>query len=361
MIRRLLSAAATPVVAAFAVGPVVDRLATRLAQAPRRLPEEAGMATAVEALGGEVIRLRARDGVRLFARWLSAEPPGDPGVEPDGAQPAGAEPAGAQATGAEPDAAWVADPREAILLLHGYNGSVIPDLLELAPFLRRTAGVLGLDFRGHGGSDDGPTTFGLLEVEDVAGALTWLGERGIARVALVGSSMGGITAIAAVAVLGDGRLLSADLDPDAPASPGTAPQPRIVAIVADSVPPELAVVVASRMRIPAGRLVAERAFARMARRVGGDPRRTQPIAMVGLLEDVPLMLVHGDADRTVPIRDGRRLAAAAPPGSRHVVIRGADHTDGHRVDPQRLRSRGRRLPAERIRGGPNAGRTQGGM
>ena len=109
---------------------------------------------------------------------------------------------------------WTADPHEAILLLHGYNGSIAPDLVEYGPFLRRTAGVLGLDFRGHGGSDDGPTTFGLLETEDVAGALAWLGERGIRRVVIVGSSMGGITALAAVAVLGDGRLDSADGEPD---------------------------------------------------------------------------------------------------------------------------------------------------
>jgi pimeloyl-ACP methyl ester carboxylesterase len=289
------------------------------------MPEEAGMASALDALGGEVVRLRARDGVRLTGRWLIA----DLGVDP-----LDAEGAGDAAGGAAPDP-WLPDPHEAIVLLHGWSGSVTPDLLEHAPYLRRTAGVLGLDFRGHGASDDGPTTFGLLEVEDVAGALAWLGERGIARVALMGSSMGGITAIASVVVLGDGRLPAADVDPDAPAAPGPPPRPRIVAIVGDSVPPELAVVVAGRMRMPFGRAVANSAFARMARRVGGDPRGTQPIAVMGLLEDVPLLLVHGAADRTVPIRDARRLAEAAPPGTRHVVIEGADHGRAHATDPAR--------------------------
>ena len=102
---------------------------------------------------------------------------------------------------------WTPDPHEAIVLLHGWSGSIAPHLVEYGPFLRRTAGVLGLDFRGHGDSDDSPTTFGLREVEDIAGALAWLGERGIERVALVGMSMGGISAIAAVAVLGDGSLV----------------------------------------------------------------------------------------------------------------------------------------------------------
>ena len=147
--------------------------------------------------------------------------------------------------------------------------------------------------------------------------------------------MGGVTALGAVAVLGDGRLAAADTDPDAPAAAVEAPRPRIVAVVGDSVTPELAIPVASRLRVPFARAIADRAFARLARRVGGDPRDTQPIRAVTLVEDVPLLLIHGEADRTVPIRDGRRLADAAPPGTRHVVIPGADHGEGHAVDPAR--------------------------
>ena len=319
MIGRVLLIAAAPVVAFFSVGPVTDRLARRLMDAPRRLTEESGMAPGLDRLGGEVVRLRSRDGIRLTGRWIAADQEPDPAAPP-------------LADGEEP---WAVDPREAILLLHGWSGSVTPDLLDVGPFLRRTAAVLGLDFRGHGGSDDAPTTFGLLEVEDVAGALAWLGERGIRRVALVGSSMGGITALASVAVLGDGRLAAADRDLDAPAATVEAPRPRICAVVADSVTPELAVVVGSRLRLPFGRRIANRAFARMARHVGGDPRETQPIDVVGLLEDVPLLLVHGDADRTLPVKDARRLAGAAPAGTTHLVIEGADHGRGHAVDPVR--------------------------
>lgn len=319
MIGRVLLIAAAPVVAFFSIGPVTDRLARRLMDAPRRLPEESGMAPGLDRLGGEVVRLRSRDGIRLTGRWIAAD------LEPD---PVGA----AAPEGEEP---WVVDPREAILLLHGWSGSVTPDLLDVGPFLRRTAAVLGLDFRGHGGSDDAPTSFGLLEVEDVAGALAWLGERGIRRVAIVGTSMGGIAAIASVAVLGDGRLDAADRDLDAPAATVEAPRPRICAVVADSVTPELAVVVGSRLRLPFGRRIANQAFARMARRVGGDPRDTQPIDVVALLEDVPLLLVHGGADRTLPIRDANRLAAAAPAGTQHLVIEGADHGRAHAVDPVR--------------------------
>jgi uncharacterized protein len=307
VIRRALVALVAPLVALAAVRPLTDGMARRLMAAPRTGPDEAASRPRLEALGGEVVRLRARDGVRLAGRWLPAEEaPGDD---------------------------WAVDPREAVLLLHGWTGSVTPDLVEHAPYLRRTANVLGLDFRGHGGSDDGPTTFGVLEVEDVAGALAWLGERGVRRVALMGSSMGGVTALASVVVLGDGRLAAADAGRDAPASSVEAPRPRIVAIVAESVPPELAILVARRIRVPFGRRLADRAFGRIARVAGADPRATQPARTVPLLEDVPLQLIHGDADATVPLRDARRLVDLAARGTRHLVVAGADHGEGHAADP----------------------------
>jgi pimeloyl-ACP methyl ester carboxylesterase len=287
---------------------VIGRATSKLLDAPRVAPGEADLEGAVDALGGEVIRLRSRDGLKLSGRWLPAETgpvAGDPGP------------------------AWQPDPYEAILLLHGWTGSVAPDLVEVGPTLRRTAGVLGLDFRGHGGSDDAPTTFGLHEIDDVAGALAWLGERGIRRVALVGSSMGGVVAIASVVVLGDGTLAQADLDPTAPAADVEPPRPRIVGIVAESVAPDLRIPIANRMPLPIGgilrRAIAGRMFRPAARRVAAHPRATEPGRIVGLVEPVPLLLIHGAADRTVRPSDGRRLAALAGPSAEHWEVPGAEH------------------------------------
>jgi fermentation-respiration switch protein FrsA (DUF1100 family) len=224
-------AAAAVAVPIVSLDVLTRRAARRLIDAPRIGAEESGLGPTLDALGGEVVRIRSRDGLRLSGRWLAAEP--DP---------------------VSADAAWRADPREAILLLHGWSGSVAPDLVEYGPFLRRTAGVLGLDFRGHGDSEPSPTTFGLREVEDVAGALAWLGERGIERVALFG------------------RWSS---------------------------------------------VVANRLFDTVTRILGGDPRDTEPIRVVGLLEDVALLLISGEDDATVPLADALRLATAAPPGMQH--------------------------------------------
>lgn len=244
---------------------VTRRWRRRLLDAPRTQPGEDDLGPAIDAMGGEVVRLRSRDGLRLSARWLPAADP----------------------KGRKTKAAWRADPHEAIVLLHGWSGSVAPDIVEYAPFLRATAGVLALNFRGHGESDDAPTTWGMNEVEDVAGALAWLGERGVERVALFGTSMGGITAITSVGALGDGTLAAADMDVDAPAGVVPAPRPLIVAVVADSVPPELAVGVGSRIPGPLGRVVADRLFSAAARELGGDPRETEPIRVVDLVEPVP--------------------------------------------------------------------------
>lgn len=298
---------------------MIGRAADRLIHAPRFGPDEAGLKPALDALGGEVVRLRSRDGLRLTGRWLPA----------DAGPVAGLDAAGGPS--------WQPDPYEAIVVLHGWTGSVAPDLIELGPTLRRTAGVLGLDFRGHGGSDDAPTTFGLTEIEDVAGALAWLGERGIRRVVLVGSSMGGTVAIAAIVVLGDGSLAQADLDPTAPAAAIAAPRPRIVAVVAESVAPDLRIPIANRMGLPVGgairRAIAGRLFKVAGRRVGGDIRAIEAGRIIGLVDPVPLLLIHGSDDRTVRPADGRRLAAAAGPATVHWEVPGADHSRARAAAP----------------------------
>jgi fermentation-respiration switch protein FrsA (DUF1100 family) len=306
MTSRLVGVAGAAAISAVTLRLVGRRAAKRLLAAPRVGADEPALASAVDALGGEVVRLRSRDGLRLAGRWLPTE----------------------RARG------WKADPHEAILLLHGYSGSIAPDLVEYGPFLRRTAGVLGLDFRGHGESEDGPTTFGMLEVEDVAGALAWLGERGITRVGLIGTSMGGIAAIESVAILGDGTLAAADAEASPTRAPIDAPRPRIVAVVAESVPTSVEVPVANRIRSPFRRFIAARLFDSAARTLGADPRDTEPRKMIGLVDPVPLLLIHGSADRTVPVEEGQRLMALAGPSAEHWIVEGADHSRAHAVAGQ---------------------------
>jgi pimeloyl-ACP methyl ester carboxylesterase len=54
--------------------------------------------------------------------------------------------------------------------------------------------------------------------------------------------------------------------------------------------------------------------------------------------DAPVLMLHGSADRTVPIELGRRLRDTAPPGTVWVEIDGGTHSRLHEQAPQLYRS-----------------------
>ena len=67
----------------------------RILDAPRVAPGEDGLKPALDALGGEIVKLRSRDGLRLSGRWLPADPgplPPEPGPTAGGAASAAASP-----------------------------------------------------------------------------------------------------------------------------------------------------------------------------------------------------------------------------------------------------------------------------
>jgi pimeloyl-ACP methyl ester carboxylesterase len=146
--------------------------------------------------------------------------------------------------------------------------------------------------------------------------------------------MGAGTALAAVAVLGDGATGGPETEPDRPTGPTPAPRPRVVAIVADSASSELPIPIAGRLPLPIlRRQVADLLFAGAARRVGEDLRATEPIRIVGLVEPVPVLFIHGDADTTTPVADARRLASAAGPSAELWTVPGAEHSRAHATEP----------------------------
>ena len=114
-----------------------------------------------------------------------------------------------------------------------------------------------------------------------------------------------------------------------------APRPRIVAVVADSVAPRLAGPVGRRIGKVVGPFVAQRGFDAVAARLGEDPRTTEPVRVLPLVEDVPLLVVHGGRDPLIPARDVRRVVAALPAGASHVLVEGGDHSGAHTADPLR--------------------------
>lgn len=52
---------------------------------------------------------------------------------------------------------------------------------------------------------------------------------------------------------------------------------------------------------------------------------------------VPLLLIHGERDRIVPVEMGRRLFAKAPPPKQLLIVPGAGHSNAHAVGGQSYR------------------------
>lgn len=151
----------------------------------------------------------------------------------------------------------------------------------------RDTGVhaLRFDLRAHGRSEGAVCTYGQREVADVRAAVRWLRARpGVARVAIVGASMGG------------GVVLAASPDLDVPA---------IVALAPAS---DYAVLVHERTALlgPLGSSVLS-GSARIAGAMGQRPMR-EWIPRARMTNALPVLVFHGTADGTIPIALSRRLA-----------------------------------------------------
>ncbi|MCU0505787.1 MAG: lysophospholipase [Chloroflexi bacterium] len=199
-------------------------------------------------------------------------------------------------------------PRPGVVLVHGW-GSNRGRMLPIAAFLR-AAGfhTLAFDVRGHG--DGPPESLPVTAVEfgdDAAAAVGVLRALpGVGSVAILGHSMGGVGASLAAAARDD---MAALVMVSAPADPrllvretfrmADLPLPGPVAH------PLAWVALRSTLRPRGHRPPAASARRAVARYPG------------------PVLLVQGDADELVPLRDLRmleRAAASRPPGARTEVL-----------------------------------------
>lgn len=245
--------------AAVAAAAVPAGIAWVFLHPPRRLHNR----TPKSALGlsYERVRLCAADGVRLSA-WFVAAP---------------------------------APARGVVVVCHGYYGN----RATMLPYLRflHDAGYhcLLFDFRGHGWSGGGRTTFGIAEGRDLRAALDWVfGQGRLAGlpVAVLGESMG-----AAVSLL------------------VAAEEPRVGAVVADSAFARFDSAVAGRLTLAFGDKLgaaltppAQRAGERLLGRACAD---IAPVEAITRITDRPVLLLHGEADRLIYCENAHRLNEAS--------------------------------------------------
>jgi pimeloyl-ACP methyl ester carboxylesterase len=261
-LRRLLVSIAILLFVGLAAAWVFGSVATQPHVAPVPPPSPPG----------QVVHLAASDGVRLEGSYW-------PGAHADG---------------------------PAVLLLHGINSSRA-SFTKHALWLNGLGyAVLAIDFRGHGGSQAVPRTFGLYEARDAAAGLAFLRtDAPSRRVGLIGTSLGG-----AAALLGDNGPLP------------------VQAMVLQAVYPDLRDAIANRITRVAGHAIALLGEPMLSfqswPRYGVSPGRIAPID--GLRRfDGAVLIIGGTADTNTPVADTRALYEAAQQPKSLWLLNGVGH------------------------------------
>jgi dipeptidyl aminopeptidase/acylaminoacyl peptidase len=204
------------------------------------------------------------------------------------------------------------EPKPTVLLLHGCPG--LEKNLDLAVRLRdRGWNSLLFHYRGCWGSAG---RYDLRTVpRDVTAAVDYLvgcPRVDSRRIAVLGHSMGGWAALVTAAT-----------------------EPRLRAVAVYGAP----------ARLGAGlRLSPDRVEAEFTRFLATTPEefawqaavvaeQTDALAAAAAIEPRPLLVVHGTADRWVPVAQARELRERAGPSCRYVEVEGADHAfSWHRAE-----------------------------
>ena len=178
--------------------------------------------------------------------------------------------------------------RPVILYFHGNGGHLGHRVERLLRFAREGHGVLMLEYRGYGGNPGTPTENGFYT--DARAALGFLEHEGVApnRLVLYGESLGSGVAVELAA------------------------QHDVAGVILEAPFTSVAEVAQCHFPyIPAARLVIDRFDSR---------------SRIGRVR-APILVLHGERDRVVPIRFGRALFDAAPEPKEGWFVPEAGHDD----------------------------------
>lgn len=188
---------------------------------------------------------------------------------------------------------WFAPPptndAPVLVFFHGNRGTLARVAAKIAAWHLQDIGVFAATYRGYEGNPGRPSESGLYA--DARTVLAWLTETGIptTRIILYGESLG--TAVV-TQMAGERTFRAIVLE---------APFTSMTEVAAKRYP-----------WIPCRWLLRD---------------RFDSLSKIGNIT-VPLLILHGEADRTVPVEHARRLAEAAPE-TQLVVLSGANHLNLH--------------------------------
>lgn len=208
----------------------------------------------------------------------------------------------------------------AVLLLHGVRASRQANAANAEWISAQGYASLTVDFRGHGGSDLRPRTFGLDEAGDAQAAFRWLKRRQQgARVGIIGISLGG-----AASLLGEEGPIPAD------------------ALVLQAVYPDIRHAIRNRIATVAGALPALLlepllSFQSLPR-FGVKPSRLSPLNALRRYKG-PVLIIGGAEDRFTPVTETEAMFEAATGRKSLWVVPGKDHTGACDLRDEEYRAR----------------------
>ena len=221
-------------------------------------------------------------------------------------------------------AAWYI-PREggsdgttAIVVLHGYpfdkNG-----VLPATSFLHPVYDLFLFDFRYLGESEGSFSTVGHRERDDLRAALTYLRERGVQQIGVWGFSMGAAVALMGLEEPGAIQAVAAD-SPYADLHATTLDYYSFLPVVNHAV----AFWTDMLTRVTLGTSLAD----------------VSPLNAVAK-STTPVLLIHGQEDRTVPVSHFHRLknALGEHPSAEFWLVENAGHTDAYGLEGDHYRER----------------------
>lgn len=223
------------------------------------------------------VEFRTGDGLRLTGWWLD-----------------------------RPDSEWV------LICCHGHQGSKA-DLLGIGPGMWRAGhSVLVFDFRGCGTADAGPQSLAHAEQADLRAAIDLAAaRRPDAKIGLIGFSMGAATSILVGAH--DARVRLFVLD---------SPFARMSDVLGYAY---------RQRRLPEAPLLA---LAELGTRLRHKYRfgQVRPVDVMPLLAPRPVLLIHGDRDRIIPVGHAYELRDAAAGPVQLVIFDGVEHCGAYFED-----------------------------
>ena len=173
-----------------------------------------------------------------------------------------------------------------ILLFHGNAETAAAQIPRASSLANAGFGVLIAEYRGYGGSSGTPSEAGL--ITDGLTAYDYLRAQGEGPIGILAFSIG----------TGAALPVAAARDP--------------FAVVLEAPPTSLLAIARYRVGWVPLDFLMKHPF-----------RNDEVIGEVA----APILIVHGDEDRVIPVEQGRRLATLAGPGTAYIEIKGAGHND----------------------------------